>query len=163
MHSNMALCAVAFRQAVSLRRVVRLVAAVLVIANCLFHFVGCGPNYGGRKEIKGTVKLKSQPVDDGFIEFIPLSDAIPTRSGAQILGGAYRIPAESGLMPGTYRVSITAGDGRTKASAAEDEPPGPTGANIVSKDRIPKEYNIESKQDVEVTEKGPNVFDYDIP
>jgi len=138
-------------------------AVTLLMVTCLLPLVGCGPNYGGRKEIKGMVKLKGQPVDDGFIEFIPLSDAIPTRSGAQVLSGAYRIPAESGLMPGQYRVSITAGDGRTKANAAEDEPPGPTGANIVSKDRIPKEYNIESKQDVEVTEKGPNVFDYDIP
>jgi hypothetical protein len=136
--------------------------AVLIVMS-LLPLIGCGTSHGGRKEIKGTVKLKGQPVDDGFIEFIPLSDAIPTRSGAQVLSGAYRIPAESGLMPGQYRVSITAGDGRTRASAAEDEPPGPTGANIVSKDRIPKEYNVESTQDVEVTAKGPNVFDYDIP
>jgi hypothetical protein len=123
----------------------------------------CGPNYGGRKEIKGTVKLKGQPVDDGTIDFFPASGDQATKSGAQIINGSYKIPAEFGLLPGKYRVSITAGDGRTKANASPDQPPGPTGANIVSKDRIPKEYNIESKQEVDVTAKGPNVFNYDIP
>jgi len=126
-------------------------------------WIGCTPGYGGRKEIKGTVKLKGQPVDDGIINFFPASGDQATKSGAQIIKGDYKIPAEFGLLPGKYRVSITAGDGRTKADASPDQPPGPTGANIVSKDRIPKEYNIESKVDVDVTANGPNVFSYDIP
>ena len=133
---------------------------------CLLLFAtlwGCGPNYGGRKEIKGAVKLKGQPIDEGTIDFFPASGDQATRSGAQILNGNYKIPAEFGLLPGKYRVSITAGDGRTKANASPEQPPGPTGANIVSKDRVPKEYNIESKQEVDVTDKGPNVFNYDIP
>lgn len=125
--------------------------------------MGCGPNYGGRKEIKGTVKLKGEPINDGTIDFFPAEGNQATKSGAQILKGSYKIPAEFGLLPGKYRVSITAGDGRTRSDAPLDAPPGPTGANIVSKDRVPKEYNIESKIDVEVTDKGPNVFDYEIP
>ena|SRR5690348_1163927 len=129
----------------------------------LTAIAGCGPNYGGRKEVKGTVKLKGEPVDDGTITFFPMSGDAATKSGAGISKGAYKIPAEFGLLPGKYRVSITAGDGRTRTDAAEDAPPGPTGANIVSKDRIPKEYNVESTQEVDVTEKGPNVFDYNIP
>jgi len=124
---------------------------------------GCGPNYGGRKEVKGTVKLKGWPIDDGIINFFPASGDAATKSGAQIVKGEYKIPAEFGLLPGKYRVSITAGDGRTRADAPADQPPGPTGANIVSKDRVPKEYNIESKIDADVTAKGPNVFNYDIP
>jgi hypothetical protein len=122
---------------------------------------GCAPDYGGRQAVSGTVKFKGQPLDDGVIEFRPLEGDGATKSGAQILSGQYQIPAEFGLVPGKYRVSITAGDGRTRANT--EEPPGPTGANIVSKDRIPPEYNLESKQEVEVTAKGPNVFDYDIP
>jgi hypothetical protein len=139
----------------------------IVVGLCLFVLVvshtGCGPTYGGRKAIKGTVKLKGEPVDDGMIDFFPMSGNEETKSGAQIIKGAYKIPAEFGLLPGKYRVSISAGDGRTRANASPDQPPGPTGANIVSKDRIPKEYNIESKQEVDVTEKGPNEFNYDIP
>jgi len=99
---------------------------------------GCGPSYGGRKEVKGIVKLKGQPVDDGTIDFFPVSGDQATKSGAQIINGNYKIPAEFGLLPGKYRVSITAGDGRTRANASPEQPPGPTGANIVSKDRIPK-------------------------
>ena len=83
--------------------------------------------------------------------------------GAPIANGEYKIERMHGLMPGKYRVIITSGDGRTKADAAPDEPPGPTGANIISKDRIPPDYNVNSKQEVDVTEKGPNVFNYDIP
>jgi hypothetical protein len=139
------------------RRLVWLGLGLAVLA------VGCGPDYGGRKEIKGVVKLKGQPIDDGTIDFFPASGDQATKSGAQIIKGSYKIPAEFGLLPGKYRVSITAGDGRTRPDAALDQPPGPTGANIVSKDRVPKEYNIESKIDVDVTQKGPNVFDYDIP
>jgi hypothetical protein len=125
-------------------------------------FIGCGPDYGGRQEVKGTVKLKGQPLDNGVIEFMPVSGDRSTQTGAVIANGTYSIARESGLVPGKYRVIITAGDGRTPASAT-DEAPGPTGANIVSKDRVPPEYNTNSKQEVEVTENGPNVFDYDIP
>ena len=104
-----------------------------------------------------------EPINDGTIDFFPAEGNQATKSGAQILKGSYKIPAEFGLLPGKYRVSITAGDGRTRPDAPADQPPGPTGANIVSKDRVPKEYNLESKVEVDVTEKGPNVFDYDIP
>jgi hypothetical protein len=139
------------------------IVAPLILACLISSLPGCARNYGGRQAISGTVKLKGQPVNDGMIDFIPISGDQATKSGAQILSGSYKIPAEFGLLPGKYRVSITAGDGRTRADAPVDQPPGPTGANIVSKDRIPKEYNIESTQEVEVTEKGPNVFNYDIP
>ncbi len=124
---------------------------------------GCGPNYGGRQEISGTIKLKGQPLDHGLITFMPLSGDKATQEGAQIANGQYKIDRQHGLMPGSYRVSITAGDGRTPADASPDQAPGPTGANIISKDRIPPEYNTNSKQDVEVTNKKPNVFNFDIP
>src|SRR6478609_9115798 len=142
----------------SFMSVVRAISVGIALMAIGLTVVGCGRSYGGRKAIKGTVKLKGEPVDDGMIDFFPMSGNEETKSGAQILKGAYKIPAEFGLLPGKYRVSITAGDGRTKADASPDQPPGPTGANIVSKDRIPKEYNIESKIDVDVTAKGPNVF-----
>ena len=124
--------------------------------------VGCGPDYGGRVEIKGKVILKGTPLDEGLIDFMPLSGDQATKQGALIKNGEYTIPQAQGLVPGKYRVFITAGDGRTRANADPDELPGPTGANIVSKDRIPKEYNTESKQEREVTAKSPNVFDFDI-
>ena len=131
--------------------------------------VGCGPDYGNRQEVSGTVKLKGALLDEGVIEFRPLSteaaegEAAPegaTKTGAMILNGVYTIPRDSGLIPGKYQVLITSGDGKTPEN--EGELPGPTG-NIVSKDRIPPEYNVRTKQEVEVKSDQPNVFDYDIP
>jgi hypothetical protein len=135
--------------------------AWLVLAGLTVSLASCGPSYGGRQEVKGTIKLKGQPLDQGTISFMPISGDGTTKEGALIANGAYLIDRAHGLMPGKYRVSISSGDGRTPANV--DQPPGPTGANIISKDRIPPEYNANSKQDVEVTDKKPNVFNFDIP
>ena len=43
-----------------------------------------------------------------------------------------------------------------------DAPPGPT-KTVLSKERIPQDYNVKTKQFVEVTPNGPNQFDYAIP
>ena len=139
----------------------RLMTGLVAMAAGAF-LTGCGPNYGGRQEIKGTIKLKGTPLDQGQITFMPISGDNATKEGAGITNGEYKIDRAHGLLPGKYRVSITAGDGKTRADAP-DEPPGPTGANIISKDRIPPDYNTNSKQEVDVTEKGPNVFNFDIP
>ncbi len=136
---------------------------LLLTLAALAVLAGCGRGAGGRQEVSGSIKLKGQPLDQGSITFIPLSDNKSTQEGAAIANGQYKIDRQHGLMPGAYRVSITSGDGRTRADAPPDQAPGPTGANIISKDRIPPEYNINSKQDVEVTDKKPNVFNFDIP
>ena len=133
------------------------VAAYLFIIGLI---AGCGPDYGGRQEVKGTVKLKGVMLDQGVIDFTPL-EAQPTKGGALISNGSYSIPRKSGLMKGKYRVIITAGDGRTTENS--DEPPGPTGGNIISKERIPPEFNKNTTQEVVVVENKANVFDYDIP
>jgi hypothetical protein len=138
-----------------LRSIVLLGAAVLAAL-----LSGCGPDYGGRQEVKGTVKLKGQPLDQGVIDFTPV-ESQPTKGGAVISKGSYSIPRSSGLMKGKYRVMITSGDGRTREDS--NEPPGPSGANIISKERIPADYNVNTKQEIEVTDKGTNVFDFDIP
>src|SRR3954452_20914673 len=106
---------------------VRIVVIGLCFGTLAVSVSGCRPAYGGRQAIRGTVKLKGEPVDDGTIEFFPISGDGATKSGAQIIKGAYSIPREFGLLPGKYRVSITAGDGRTRANASPEEPPGPTG------------------------------------
>jgi hypothetical protein len=138
--------------------VTRSVAAIACLVLC---FAGCGPNYGGRVEVKGKVILKGTPVKDGIIKFTPVTPGgAQSESGAQIVNGEYDLPGEKGLFPGQYKVMITAGDGRTPANT--DQPPGPSGANIISKDMIPPEYNTKSKEVVTVTDKSPNVFDYDI-
>src|SRR5215510_5747122 len=100
--------------------------AVCVSAICLvLSFLGCAPDTGGRVPVKGKVILKGTPLKEGSIRFTPKTPGGPeSDGGAQILNGEYT----ENLIPGTYKVILTAGDGRTPASG--DEPPGPTGANI---------------------------------
>jgi hypothetical protein len=121
---------------------------------------GCSDPYAGRYAVSGTVKLEGQPLDDGSIMFVPL-DGQDTRSGAGITNGEYNLPRQHGLKPGWYLVQLTSGDGKTPAR--EEDIGGPSSTNIVSVDRIPPEWNVESKQKKEVTSSGPNQFDFDIP
>src|SRR5688572_16887341 len=110
---------------------------------------GCGDSSGGRQEISGAVTLQGQPVDGGMIEFHPLDkslDRLVTKSGALITDGKYLIAKDQGLVPGKYRVIISWGDPKTPAE--EDGGTGPK--NIFSKELIPADYNIETKQEVEV-------------
>ncbi len=133
----------------------------LPLAVLLLLVAGCD-NAGGREEISGTVTLKGQPLDEGFIEFHPLDrsmDHLVTKMGAMITDGKYAIRKDEGLVPGKYRVIISSGD----KSVPQSDEGGPGPKNIFSKERIPAEYNVQTKQEVEVTPAGPNQFDYAIP
>jgi hypothetical protein len=123
---------------------------------------GCGAQGPARHEITGRITYKGQPVDEGFINFEP-QDGQPSRDGAMILAGDYRIPKEKGLFPGKYRVVIIIGDGLSgEGSASPDAPPRPRGGTP-GKERAPPEFNRQSKLVREVTADGPNQFDFDIP
>jgi hypothetical protein len=71
------------------------------------------------------------------------------------------IPRAKGLTPGKYKVSIYAGDGRSGAGDAS--PDSPHAGRRPGKERVPPEYNEKSTLVKEVTRRGPNKFDFDIP
>jgi hypothetical protein len=121
---------------------------------------GCSDPYGGRMAVSGAVKLVGEPVKDGSITFVPL-DGQDTQSGAGIVNGQYQVPREHGLKPGKYLVRLSSGDGKTPDR--EEDIAGPSSTNIVSVDRIPPEWNTDSKQQVEVKSSASNQFDFDIP
>jgi len=131
---------------------------VVVLSTALGVQAGCGPsNPLGRKAISGTVTLDSAPLASGSIEFTPLGGGVS--SGAVIEAGKYQIPAESGLPPGKYRVSIV--DNPPAAPLppghmpGDDLPPQP-------KPRVPPSWNQNSTHEIEVTQQGPNRFDFSI-
>ncbi|HET6576411.1 MAG TPA: carboxypeptidase-like regulatory domain-containing protein [Fimbriiglobus sp.] len=132
--------------------------------------VGCSNNYGGRKEITGTVKLKGQPIKDGALVMFEALDGQDTGGNVATSNGAFTIPRENGLKPGKYLVRVTAGDGKTPVNPTNptdpDAPPGPGGpggTNIISKELVPRDWNVGSKHEITVTSDGPNKFDFDIP
>ena len=129
-----------------------------LIAACL---AGCGDgSHDGKLAVSGTVKLVGEPIADGTIRFVPL-ESQGSPAGGPITNGKYDIPAQAGLKPGKYQVQITSGDGKTPAN--EEEVAGPGGnANIVSFDRVPEDWNVNSQQVIEVA-KGKTKFDFDIP
>jgi hypothetical protein len=124
----------------------------------LFVFSGCGPGSAVRLPVTGTVTFKGTQLAHGTIAFSPVDEAAGTLEGAEIRDGQYVLPAKSGLMPGKYRVSISAADESQKTPPAEEAP----GAGPVAKELIPAEYNVESKLTAEVTKQGPNNFNFDL-
>jgi hypothetical protein len=120
---------------------------------------GCGPR-SDKLPVSGEVKLDGAPLDSGAIRLTSTGGEKVQATGAFIENGEFDIPQSKGLSPGTYHVEIN--------SPNEDAPPvmdraTPGGPGIPTQpDRIPPEYNINSKQRVEVTADGENHFVFDI-
>ena len=126
----------------------------------LVMILGCGPR-SDRLAVDGNVKLNGAPLDSGSIRFTTAGTGRLFATGAMIKDGEYHIPQAKGLPPGTYRVDISSPD--TKAplvavTVAPGEPPSPP----IAPERIPADYNTNSKQSVEVSVSKDNQFDFDI-
>jgi hypothetical protein len=139
-----------------MRRTIRLFLFVVTLtAICL---AGCGPA-GKRRAVSGTVTFQGKPIDNGHISFLSTAEHPGPVAGALIRDGHFSIPAEMGLEPGTYRVSISYVKGvgeRTPEQIA-------AGASTPGKELIPEEFNTKSWLTAEVKESGPNVFTWTIP
>lgn len=130
----------------------------------LLFLAGCSGPTDGLMEVSGLVDLKGAPLKNGIILFEPLGDQ-DTSGSAEVVDGSFSIPRENGLKPGKYLIRVTSGDGMTPIDTLDpDAGPGPSNGstNIVSKDLVPADWNVNSKQEVTVTAEGPNTFDFDI-
>ena len=95
----------------------------------------------------------------GSIGFQPVDKSV-TSGGDAITNGKYSIPRETGLPVGKYRVTINAPKPGTGGDVAAAALPGE--AVPVPQELIPPEWNAKSEQFIEVTEKGPYVFNFDV-
>jgi hypothetical protein len=148
-------------------------ALALGLATGLTVLAGCSKQADGRVTVSGNVRLKGKPIKDGAMVLFEPIDGQDTAANATTVNGAFLIPQHTGLKPGKYLIRVTAGDGVTAVNpldsgtgpGAEGPAPGGPGrgTNIVSKDLVPKEWNVASKQQVTVTADGPNKFDFEIP
>lgn len=120
--------------------------------------VGCQKS-SDRLPVTGTVTLDGTPLSNGTIRFSSTSGNL-VASGTMIRDGQYEIVAEKGLPPGTYRLEITSPDRDAEPILYRNSPSDP--GTPTQPDRIPTEYNIDSKHTVEVTAKGDNHFEFAI-
>lgn len=121
---------------------------------------GCGSGDSlNRKAISGTVTVDGRPVPNGSVSFEPLM-AGGVGSGAVITEGKYTIEKKDGLPPGKYRVRIT-GDEGVVFGVSEGKMPGDE-IMPPRKSLVPANWNSNSKEEIEVKDDGPFVFDFPI-
>lgn len=138
----------------------RWIARLGAVAIAVAAVVGCGPSTD-RLRIRGEVRLDGSPIDGGSIRFTQVGQTKPQAAGATIRQGAFDIPREKGLPPGEYRLSISAPDydgPKVPYRPAPGRPP-----IMVTRERIPASFNLESEQVVELEANGKNYFVFEIP
>lgn len=136
------------------------VAILAAVVLALSLISGCGESDPlGRKAISGTVSLNGAPIERGNIAFQPV-DKSTTSGGAAIEAGKYSVPRQKGLPVGKYRVSINAPKPGTGGQPDPNAPPGDPPAP--PQELIPAEWNINSENYIEVNDKGPYVYDFDV-
>ncbi|RCS54079.1 carboxypeptidase regulatory-like domain-containing protein [Bremerella cremea] len=130
---------------------------MLSLALATLCLTGCGdPNMPPVGEVHGQVTLNGKPVSDCQVEFVPLaggrsSAAITDENGKYIL--KYKGDAEGALL-GKHRVRLVTARSATRDDSGRVIQPG-------VKEKLPKEYNDETTQQVEVID-GDNPIDFEI-
>lgn len=77
-----------------------------IVAGCLVLLLGCGQSQ--RLALTGVVTLDGQPLNEGSITFMPQSGTTSPSAGANVTQGHFSVSAEKGVLPGKFRVEITA-------------------------------------------------------
>jgi len=121
----------------------------------VFFLCGCGGD--GRQAVSGTVTFKGKPLDQGTIEFRPTAQEVNSFAGAEIKDGSYSIPASKGLLAGDYKVSISSPEG----GGVTQQMPGES--DKIPKERIPAEFNINTKLTCTIKAGEAKTFDIKIP
>lgn len=114
--------------------------------------VGCGGEPRG--DVSGTVTFEGKPVAQGMISFENAETAGPPRN-VPVRNGEYQATGAAGLVPGTYRVRISADD--VAAMGVSPETDQHTPFNYVP--LLPPVWNVQSQLSVEVRQ-GKNTFNF---
>lgn len=126
---------------------------------CLSAFVGCGnADSKSGSPVSGTVTLDGAPLDRGSISFSSLDDPNLEASAANIEAGKYHIPADNGLAPGKYRVSISAPAGGVTST---DPNEAMAQASQPTVERVASRYNAQTELQVTI-DAGANSHDFDV-
>ena len=118
---------------------------------------GCG-EIEDRGEVRGTVRLDGQPLDEGAIQFVPTEGNPGPPAWTTIRNGTFHIPAQTGPSIGKHRIVVNS----IKATGRKLPPPIPGSEPVDERvETIPKRYNKESTLQREI-KQGENVIDLDL-
>lgn len=131
-----------------------------VLQVALLALVGCG---NPRASVEGTVSLDGVPIDFGTIAFVPLETTQSPSAGGMILRGVYRIDAERGPLPGTFRVEISGQKKTGEKKRARDIPDFPPSDELVelTVELLPEKYNKQSSL-ISTIQSGRNTINFDL-
>jgi hypothetical protein len=130
---------------------------LLTLLSGLALFGGCNDK-SGRQGITGTVTLDGKPLEKAQISFRPQAGTASPSAGGNILNGKFTIAPERGLLPGKFRVEITASHHTGKTAPAPI-----TGKMIpIEEQYLPAKYNEQSHLEATVQSGGPNRFDFPV-
>jgi len=123
---------------------------------------GCGGDGDDlpREAVSGTVEFDGAPLDRGQIQFFANEQDLPTRGSAMIADGKFSIPRNEGLVPGKYRVVINSPEEGGAAQSKDTVNDMPGMPSPPPKDRIPSNYNVNSKLSEEIKAGSENVLTF---
>ena len=139
----------------------RFVFALLLAASGLM--AGCSGSRDElpREPVSGTVMMDSQPLAEGAIQFTPAggSEGRQTSATVEVANGEFSIARADGLVPGSYKVSISAvpvkRDTRIQATFGKKKA-------TPFKELIPAKYNSKTTLTEEIKRGGASGLKYEI-
>lgn len=128
------------------------------LAGACLLVMGCSGGDGlDRREVRGTVTVAGEPVQEGHITLFPLAEG-PVAAG-KITDGEYVIEQENGPIPGEYRVEIIGS--KTTGETETIQVPGRKPRKVpVIITVVPMKYNEQSELKMTV-EEGEEVVEKD--
>lgn len=118
---------------------------------------GCRRESVERGAVRGEVSFAGKPVERGHVVFLPQGNQPGASASAEIVGGKYELPRETGPSVGSHRVEILATRSAGKREAGTPFPPGTLVE--VTEQFIPPRFNHQSVLTAEIA-SGDNVVDF---
>jgi hypothetical protein len=143
----------------NLVKLLRLGAAPVLMA-VVISTSGCGQE-NDRLPLTGKVRWQGRPIEKGSIVFVPTGGHRGPKIGAKISEGDYRVEAERGATPGTFRVEVRSVTGEYPHSPTDVRPQARAAAPSLQL-TIPPEYNTHSRLTAAVSAEQ-TTFDFDLP
>ncbi len=124
---------------------------------CLLVVAGCSGGADQQLKVTGQVNWGGKPLSHGNITFKPVTTGSAT--GGVIENGVFTIPANRGVIPGTYMVTIEAylPTGRQLPNSNK---PGEMADEL--KQMIQAKYNQKTELRAEVRSDGDNDFTFEL-